>query len=275
MEFGIGKYAMLLMKNGQRHLMDGMELTILEKIRTPGEKETYKYLEILEADIIKQEVMKEKIKKEYFRRTRKPLETKLYSRNLIKGIITSTVHLVRYSGPFLNWTREELKQKDQSTRKLMTMHKALYPKDDVDRIYVSRKEADRGLTSTEDSIDASIRHEDQIRKRVGRLNTATRNNTDNMRTNRTTINRKQKWEENQLCGPIKRLINDISHKKTWMWLRKGNLKRETKFFPIAAQNNARPVGWGCRIRRVHLCREVRPHPPMRPPVGRGWRPVRC
>ena len=30
----------------------------------------------------------------------------------------------------------------------------------------------------------------------------------------------------------------LSDKKTWMWLRKGNLKRETEYFLIAAQNNA-------------------------------------
>ena len=41
----------------------------------------------------------------------------------------------------------ELKQKDQRTRKLMTMHKALHPKDDTDRLYVSRKEEGRELTS--------------------------------------------------------------------------------------------------------------------------------
>ena len=45
---------------------------------------------------------------------------------------------------------------DQRTRKLMTMHKALHPRDDVDRLYVSRKEGRRGLASIEDSIDASI-----------------------------------------------------------------------------------------------------------------------
>ena len=31
---------------------------------------------------------------------------------------------------------------DQKTRKLMTMHKALHPRDDVDRLYVSRKKED-------------------------------------------------------------------------------------------------------------------------------------
>ena len=45
--------------------------------------------------------MKEKKKKECLRRTRKLLETKLASRNLIKGINTCAVLLVRYSGPFL------------------------------------------------------------------------------------------------------------------------------------------------------------------------------
>ena len=45
---------------------------------------------------------------------------------------------------------------DQRTRKLMTMHKALHSRDDVDRLYVSRKEGGRGLASIEDTVDASI-----------------------------------------------------------------------------------------------------------------------
>ena len=36
---------------------------------------------------------------------------------------------------------------DQKTMKLMTMHKALHSRDDVDRLYVSRKEGGRGHTS--------------------------------------------------------------------------------------------------------------------------------
>ena len=57
------------MKNGEWYLTDRMELPNQNKIRTFGEKETYKYLGILEADTIKQVEMKEKIRKEYFRRT--------------------------------------------------------------------------------------------------------------------------------------------------------------------------------------------------------------
>ena len=73
------------MKSGKRHLTDGMELPIQERIWTFEEKETYKYLVILEADTTKQVDMKEKIKTENPRRMRRLLKTKVYSRNLIKG----------------------------------------------------------------------------------------------------------------------------------------------------------------------------------------------
>ena len=76
-------------------MTEGIELPNQEKIRTYGEKETYKYLGILEADTIKQAEMKEKKLKEYLRRTRKLLETKLYSRNFMKGINTWTVPFIR------------------------------------------------------------------------------------------------------------------------------------------------------------------------------------
>ena len=51
---------MLIMRDGKGYMTIGIELPNAEKIRTPGKKETYKYLRILEADIIKQMEMKEK-----------------------------------------------------------------------------------------------------------------------------------------------------------------------------------------------------------------------
>ena len=45
------------------------------------------------------------------------------------------------------------------------MHKALHPRDDVDRLYVSKKDGGRGLASIENSVDASIqRQEDYIKR---------------------------------------------------------------------------------------------------------------
>ena len=124
------------MKRGKRCLTERMELPNHDKIRTLAENETFKYLGILEANTIKKVEMKYKIQKQYIRRTRKLLQAKLYSRNLIKGINTWPVPLVRYSEPFLKWNRCELKQMDQRTRKLGTMHNTLHSRDDVNRLYV-------------------------------------------------------------------------------------------------------------------------------------------
>ena len=77
MEFVVEKCAMLIMRSGKRQMTEGIELPNQERIRTLGEKETYKYLGILEADTVKSVEMKVKIKKEYLGRMRKLLETKL------------------------------------------------------------------------------------------------------------------------------------------------------------------------------------------------------
>ena len=115
------------------------------------------------------------------------------------------------------------------------MHKALHSRDDVNRLYVSRKEGGRGLASIKDTVDASIQSlEDYIEKHEQELITTIRNDTDNAIDERVTTTRKQKWEGKQLYGCFKRLINNISHQKTWTWLRKGNQKRETESLLIAA-----------------------------------------
>ena len=46
---------------------------------------------------------------------------------------------------------------DQSTRKLMMMHKTLHPSDDIDRLYVSSKDGERGFACIKDNVDGSIR----------------------------------------------------------------------------------------------------------------------
>ena len=116
----------------------------------------------------------------------------------------------------------------------MTIHKALHPRDDDDRRYVSRKEGGGGLVSIEDSVDASIqRLEYYIEMYEEGLIKAIKNDTDNRMAIRMTITRKQKWEEKQLYGRFTRLLNNISHEKTWNWLR--TFKRETESLLIAAK----------------------------------------
>ena len=113
MEFGIEKCAMPIMRRGKQQIREIIEIPNKEKTRIRGEKETYKYLRILEADTVKQMEMKKK----NLRRTRKLQETNIYSKNLIKGINTWVVVLVTYMGPFFYRTIVELKQNGPENKK--------------------------------------------------------------------------------------------------------------------------------------------------------------
>ena len=118
------------------------------------------------------------------------------------------------------------------------MHKALHLRDDIDKQYVSRK-GGSGFDNIEDSVDASTGQlKDYIKKCKERPITATKISTGNIKINRITITQKKKWEEKQQYRYFMRQTNEISYKKTWTWLRRGNLKIETESLLKAAQNNA-------------------------------------
>ena len=123
---------------------------------------------------------------------RKLLKTKLCCRHFIKGINPRAVPLVTYSKPFLKWTREELRQIDQRTRKMMALQKALHPGNDIDKHYLSRKRS-RGIPNFKECVDASFQGLDEIKKRKERLITAVSDNTGNLRQHKkATKTRKQK-----------------------------------------------------------------------------------
>ena len=42
---------------------------------------------------------------------------------------------------------------DRKTRKLLTIHNAMHPQEDVDRLYMKRSEGGRGLISGKDCIE--------------------------------------------------------------------------------------------------------------------------
>ena len=84
----------------------------------------------------------------------------------------------------------------------MTMHKGLHPRDDIDSLYVPRKDGGRGLASIEDIVNTFIqRLEDYIEKHEGGLIMAIRNNTDNTIDNRMT----KTGKENKSMG----VLNDL------------------------------------------------------------------
>ena len=90
------------------------------------------------------------------------------------------------------------------------MHKALHPRVTLTEYMFLEKKGGGGLISIEDSVHTSIQgFVDFIEKCGERIITATRNNSENERSNRTEISRKQKCYEKQLYGRFKQLTSEI------------------------------------------------------------------
>ena len=128
MEFGIQKYAILRMKRGKQQMTEGIVCSGRRKFTN-----TWEYWKRTPSNM-------RRWKRDFFKRIPQENEKNIRNQiNLIKGINTMAVPLVRYSGLFLKCTREELQQMDQRIRKLMTIHKAFHPRYDVNRLYVKKR----------------------------------------------------------------------------------------------------------------------------------------
>ena len=145
-EFGIEKCAMLVMEKGKAVKSVGIELPDGKVIKLLKEAESYKYLGILESGKFLEEKMKLNVSKEYVRRLRKVSKSKLNVWELVRGVNTWAVSLLRYSAAFVSWEKSELQAIDRKTRKLFTIYGALH-NSDADSIYIPRKEGGRGLIS--------------------------------------------------------------------------------------------------------------------------------
>ena len=118
--------------------------------------------------------MKLNVSREYIRRIKKVLKSKLNSENLVCGVNTWSVSLLRYSAAFGSWRKSELQAIDRKTRKLFTIYEALHPKPDVDRSYIPRKEGGRGLIAIEDCDELVIRGLEDVHGSEERLIQAAR-----------------------------------------------------------------------------------------------------
>ena len=101
MEFGIEKCAILVMEKGKIVKSVGIKLPDGKVIKFLQEGKSYKYSGILEADKFLEEKMKLNVSKEYIRRLRKFFKSKLNCENLVHGVNTWAVSLLRYSAAFV------------------------------------------------------------------------------------------------------------------------------------------------------------------------------
>ena len=245
MKFGIEKCAVLVIKRGKLAQTEGITLPDDTTIRAMEESEGYKYLGVLEASDMLHNQMKDKIRKEYLRRVKKVARSKLNGGNLIQAINTWAVSLVRYAGGILEWRKQELRDLDRRTRKLLTMNGGFHPRDCVARLYVPRKDGGRGLISVEDcvnqakiSLECYVQtSEEELLKAVRRDGDENRETAANFKARRRTENI-QEWKEKPLYGQFARQGEEQRSEETWTWLKEGKLKRETEALIIAAQDQA-------------------------------------
>ena len=101
--------------------------------------------------------MKLKVSKEYFKVLKKVLKSKLNGGNLIQGVNTWAVSLLKYSAAFISWRKCELQAVDRKTKTLFTIYGGLHPKFDVDRFYIPREDGGRGVIAIEDCVELAVR----------------------------------------------------------------------------------------------------------------------
>ena len=245
MEFGVEKCAVMVIRRGKLARSDDIILPDESVIKGLAEGDAYKYLGVLEAEEVKKEQMKNILKNEYKRRIRKVLQSKLNGGNTIKAINTWAVSLLRHSTPFVNWTKEEVKDMDRTTRKTMTMIGALHPRDSVCRLYLPRKMGGRGLIGIEDCVELAIlglnnyvnESQDKLIEGARGCEIIEQESTETVKRKRVEA-RVSEWKEKPLHGQYLRETEDVKSMDTWLWLREGTLKKETESLLTAAQDQA-------------------------------------
>ena len=156
MEFGADKCAYLRIQKGERTSlgsvleMNGLELSELK------EGESYKYLGMDEDIAIIGEINKEKVRSECFRRVGKIWNSELYCRHKVTAHNTFAIPVLTPTFGILSWSKEELKQIDVKTRKMLTLSGSFHLNSDVDRLYCHRSEGGRGLNSVDDTYISRI-----------------------------------------------------------------------------------------------------------------------
>ena len=240
--FGLHKCAVLVLKRGKMVQTEGIELPDGRRMREIN-LDGYKYLGVLQCDSIMDREMKEKVKSEYIRRVKKLLKSQLNGGNVTAGMKTWAVGIIRYGAGVLDWTKEEWKSIDIKTRKLMTMNGCLHPRGNVDRLYVARKEGVRDFISCEECVNVEVQNLDNylseseecmLKFVAGEKGLSEMEDADAFKK-RLKEEKRSQWLEKPLHGRFLKDTGKVSTERTWQWLKRGHLKKETEAMVCAAQ----------------------------------------
>ena len=200
---------------------------------------------VLEVEGIKHLEMKELVRKEYFRRVKKILKSKLNGGNTIKAINSRAVSIIPYGAGIVDWTKEELQEMDRKTRKLLTINRALHPQADVDRLYLKRSEGGRGMIGVEDCVTIETNSlMSYIKQHANEKALKAVAREQVLKVRREGIDKKSLREERRekyLAKPLHGQFfrgTENRDERSWEWLKRGKLKKETEGLLFAAQDQA-------------------------------------
>ena len=187
--------------------------------------------------------MKGKITLEYIRRVKKLCRSKHNGGNLIDGINTWALGVVRYSAGIVDWTMEEVANMDRRTRKILAMNGCLHTRSNVARLYLPRKEGGRGLIGIEECVrrESKSLHDYLRESTEWMLQAALKEKVIVEEESLQDHERRRKdkkvknWKEKALHGAFVQQISDEAGEESWRWLRNGFLKMETEGLILAAQ----------------------------------------
>ena len=235
MTFGLAKCGRLIVNRGKVKSTCGISLP---EGQIDDVDESYKYLGILQSFGNNDEEVRCKATSEYRNRVRRVLRSKLSSKNKVTAINTFAVPVIRYPAAVVTWRREDLKETDIGTRKLMTMHGVFHPKSSTARLYTSRKEGGRGLHSIENVVH---QEEQSLKSYVSR-----KAESDPLMAECKRLiaiwkepDEAAAWYEKPLHGAWHKGVSEVADMAcTNQWLNKSNIRANTEALIMAAQEQA-------------------------------------
>ena len=225
---------------------EGIELPDGKRMREVN-LDGYKYLGALQLDSIMNREVKKKVKSKHISRVNKLLRSQLNEGNVIAGMNTWTMGIIRYGAGVLGWTKEELKSIDIKTRKLMTMNGSLHPRGNVGRLYLARKEGGRGLISCEEEcVNLEVQNLDKylseskewMLKFVAGEKRLSEVEDPDVFKRLLKEEKKSQWLEKPLHGRFLKDKEKVSTERTWQWLKGVDIKKKTEAMVCAAQEQA-------------------------------------
>ena len=118
--------------------------------------------------------------------------------------------VIRSLTGILDWTKEQMRNMDRKTLKMMTLNGRLHTRANVSMLYLPRDEGGRGLTSIEEAIETEEYglSDKQRSQHTSEINKKRRN------TRATSMNTEPKTRQRNhyMDNPL-RLVVDTRHKK--------------------------------------------------------------